>query len=322
MNDKTKTLKVIFWAYLTIVGGYVLYGYIAKTGLYALLIDEQLKRFGKADANVAVIVPFIVLMLPIAPLARYVRAKDQKRRLQNVGPAAYAKGLTGPAADPEKRSQWVWLGVFAVVPFLISLIAYGYLTMQDSTDQKRSIFHMDLARNADLPAGDVKFIEIAGILQQDSGYRLIEDHSGMKTGESFAPLTTANWNPSQPVKYFLYLKSQGGDQIAIGHFDKQTGRYDVMPRSGPYNSSFGGKLSRNALPDYVKSALERRGVTATDPYYVLEWTGDLDRPVASQYNSQMYYLIPFFGAFFSMVILAGGGIAYVNRKRQRARVGL
>ena len=72
----------------------------------------------------------------------------------------------------------------------------------------------------------------------------------------------------------------------------------------------------------MKSALERRGINATDPYYVLEWTGDLDRPVASQYNGQMYYLIPFFGAFFSLVILAGGGIAYVNRKRQRAKVGL
>jgi hypothetical protein len=34
----------------------------------------------------------------------------------------------------------------------------------------------------------------------------------------------------------------------------------------------------------------------------------------------MYYLIAFFGAFFSMVTLAGGGIAYVNRKQQRARL--
>jgi len=36
----------------------------------------------------------------------------------------------------------------------------------------------------------------------------------------------------------------------------------------------------------------------------------------------MYYLIPVVGAFFSMVVLAGAGIAFLNRSRQRARAGL
>ena len=144
----------------------------------------------------------------------------------------------------------------------------------------------------------------------------------MKSRDAYGPLTDPNWTPAQPVQYFLYLKSQGEQGIAIGHYDQQKGRFEVMPPSGPFNSAFGGQLSRNSLPEYVKSAFERRGIRATDPYYVVEWMGDLNGPVSSKYNGQMYYLIPVLGAFFSVVVLAGGAIAFVNRKRQRQRAGL
>jgi hypothetical protein len=319
--NKTTQLKILFWVYLAIVGGYLIYGYITKTGLYALLIDEQLKRFGQADTRIALFVPLIALLLPMAPVAKYIRTKEVEARMDAAGIQGSSRHRTNyPPPTQEKRSQWVWVGIFAALPLLISVGAYFYLTAVDSADQSRQVYHLDLASSADLPVGDVKFIEIAGVLQQDSGYRLTETLSGMKSGHSYTPVTGPMWNPSEPVKYLLYLKSDGADRIAIGHFDKQTGRYDVMPARGPYNSVFGGELSKNSLPDYVKSALDRRGIKTTDPYYVLEWKGDMDRPPGSQYNSQMYYLIPFFGAFFSMVILAGGGIAYVNRRRQRARV--
>ena len=180
---------------------------------------------------------------------------------------------------------------------------------------------MDLAASSDLPAAGAKFIEIAGVLQQDSEYNLTEDHSGTKSSNRFAPLTDSSWTSDRPVKYFLYLKSEGESRIAIGHLDKKTGRFEVMPPSGPFKSTFGGQLSQNGLPDYVRSAFERRGIKMTEPYYVLEWKGDLNGPVSSKYSSQMYYLIPVLGAFFSLVVLAGGGIAFVNRKRQRARAG-
>jgi hypothetical protein len=318
LSNKVNQLKAIYWTYVIIVGGYVLYGYATKTGLYAWMIDEQLKRFGKAYTEVAVLIPLIVLLAPIAPLANYVRKRERAGQLQR--PDGPTPGLTGPAANPESRSYWFWIGGFALLPFLISLGAYFYMTAVDASDQKQTIYHMDLASSTDLPAADAKFIEIAGVFQQDSEYNLQEDLSGSKSGHRYGPLTDPAWNPSQPVKYFLYLKSQGEERIAIGHYDKQSGRFDVMPAKGPFNSTFGGQLSRDGLPDYVKSALERRGIKTTEPYYVLDWKGDLDmQPIGSKYNSQQYYLIPFFGAFFSLVVLAGGGIAFLNRARQRAR---
>jgi hypothetical protein len=317
VSNKIKQLKVIYWVYLTIVGGYIFYGYAAKTGLYALLIDQQLKMFGKADGQIALLIPFVVLLLPVAPVAQYVR--KQKRLARSQGGGVHG-GTNSLAANPEKPSQWIWLGAAALAPLLISVGAYIYLTASAANDQQRPIFHMDLARSADLPAGDVKFIEIAGIFQQDSEYTLTEDNSGTKSGHRYGPLTDASWNPAQPVKYLLYLGSQGVDQIAIGHYDKQTGRVDSMPPKGPYNSTFGGVLSKDGLPDYVKSGLERRGLKLTEPYYVLDWKGDLDLPGASRSGGQMYYLIPFLGAFFSLVVFAGGAIAFVNRKRQRARM--
>jgi hypothetical protein len=318
LTNKVNQLKAIYWTYVIIVGGYLLYGYATKTGLYGWLIDEQLKRFGKAYSEAAIMIPLIVLLLPVVPLASYVRKRERAERLQGPDPAMAR--LNGPAPNPETRSYWIWIGVFALAPFLISLVGYFYMTAVDASDQKQTIYHMDLARSSDLPAADAKFIEIAGVFQQDSGYNLQEDLAGNKSGHRYGPLTDAAWNPGQPVKYFLYLQSQGDQRIAIGHYDKQRGRFDVMPAKGPFNSSFGGQLSRNGLPDYVKAAFERRGINTTEPYYVLEWKGDLDmQPIRSKYNSQQYYLIPFFGAFFSLVVLAGGGIAFVNRARQRAR---
>jgi hypothetical protein len=320
MSDKTRQLKIVCIAYMVIIGGYVLYGAVAKTGLYALLIDEQLKRFGKADDRIAIWIPFIVLLLPIAPLAEYVRKKERLARIQRAGGAGVGPhGAANLSTVPEQRTRWVWIAIVALAPFLISVVAYFFVTAEDITDQTRATYHMDLARSADLPAGDVKFIEIAGVLQQDSGYFLTEEIAGNKTGNSYAPLTNASWNTSQPVKYILHIESPGGGRISIGHFDKQTGRYDVIPPKGAFNSSFGGQLSKNGLADYVKSGLERQGIRTTDPYYVLDWKGDMNGPVASKYNGQMYYLIPFLGAFFSAVVLAGFGIAHVNRKRYLER---
>jgi len=323
VSNKLNQLKAIYWVYFAIAGGYIIYGYAAKTGLYALVIDEQLKLFGKAEVNVAIFVPLIVLMLPVVPLATYVRKKERSEPLRDPNAAAaIAGGLRGPAAAPEKRSYWIWIAAFALAPFVISLAAYFYMTATDASDQKRPIYHMDLARSSDLPAGDAKFIEISGVLQQDFKDNLVEVTSGMKSSKVYAPLTDAGWTPGQPVKCFLYLKSEGDQRMAIGHLDKKTGRFEVMPPLGPFASTFGGQLSQNALPDYAKSMFERRGIKITEPYYVLDWKGQLDGPVASKYNSQMYYLIPFLGAFFSLVVLAGGGIAFLNRKRQRERAGL
>jgi hypothetical protein len=322
MSKKLNQLKAIYWTYLAIAGGYLIYGYVTKSGLYALLIDAQLRWFGKAQVEVAIFVPFIVLLLPVAPLASYVRKKERSEQLRDPNAAAaIAAGLTGPAASPEKRSYWVWIGAFGLAPFLISLVAYFYVTAVDASDQKQPIYHMDLAASSDLPAPDAKFIEIAGVLQQDSDYKITEE-SAMKSTHRYAPLTDAAWTADRPVKFFLYLKSEGDKGISIGHFDKKTGRFDVMPPRGPYNSTFGGQLSQNNLPGYVKSAFERRGIKLADPYYVLDWQGDLEGHVSSKYNSQMYYMIPVLGGFFSMVVLAGGGIAFLNRKRQRARAGL
>jgi hypothetical protein len=323
LSNKLNKLKAIYWVYIAIVGSYLIYGYATGSGLYALLIDQQLKWFGKAQVEVAIFVPFIVLLLPIVPVASYVRKKEMQQRLDypNAEEAILA-GVRGPALAPEKKSYWIWIGAFALAPFLIALGAYVYLAAVDASDQKQPIYHMDLATSADLPAGEPKFIEISGVLQQDSDYNLTEDSSGMKSRDRYAPLTDAAWTRDHPVQFFLHLKSQGDQGMSIGHFDKKTGRFDVMPPRGPYNSTFGGQLSKNALPDYVKAVFERRGLMITDRYYVLDWKGDLNGPVSSKHNSQMYYMIPILAAFFSMVVLVGGGIAFLNRKRQRARAGL
>jgi hypothetical protein len=322
LNNKLNRLKAVYWVYIAIAGGYLIYGYLTGSGLYALLIDQQLKWFGKARVELAVFVPFIVLLLPVLPLATYIRKREMLGRLDDPRAAgAMAAGFRGPALGPEKASYWIRVGAFALAPFLISVVAYVYVTAVDANVQKQPIYSMDLAASSDLPAGNPKFIEISGVLQQDSDYNLTEDSSGMKTRNRYAPLTDAKWTPDQPVKYFLHLKSQGGQGISIGHLDEKTGRFDVMPPRGPYNNTFGGQLSENGLPDYVKSAFERRGMKITDRYYVLDWKGDLAAGMASKYNSQMYYMIPVVGAFFSMVVLAGGGIAFLNRKRQRARAG-
>jgi len=42
VSKKLSQLKAIYWVYFAIAAGYIIYGYVTKTGLYALVIDEQL----------------------------------------------------------------------------------------------------------------------------------------------------------------------------------------------------------------------------------------------------------------------------------------
>jgi hypothetical protein len=105
LSNKLNKLKAVYWVYIAIVCAYLIYGYVTGSGLYALLIDQQLRWFGKAQVEVAIFVPFIVLLLPILPVASYVRKKEISERLDDPKvAAAMAAGLRGPAAGPEKQS--------------------------------------------------------------------------------------------------------------------------------------------------------------------------------------------------------------------------
>ncbi|HKV40100.1 MAG TPA: hypothetical protein VJX67_12880 [Blastocatellia bacterium] len=322
MNRNLKLVKAIMWAYLALVGIYLTYGYVTGTGLYGWFLDLQLRMFGKGYMEAAAILAFLVFFIPILPVARYLKRKEALPPGQ-LKQYALSYGQPGMAGDPrttKKRPEWKWLGVVGILPFLISVGAYVYVTKVDRDDQKRQIYQMDLEKSAELPAPDVKFVELAGVLQEDYQYRLSEDMGASAQISSYMPVTNSTWDTSEPVKYFLYLKSQGDTNVTIGHFDKQTNRYEVMPGKGPFASSFGGELSKGSLPTYVKNAFQRRGISAAEPSFVLTWTGDFqDNRVASAYSGQMYYMIPYFGAFFSMVVLVGGGLSVWLRRKRESR---
>ena len=202
----------------------------------------------------------------------------------------------------QKTSSWIWVIVLGLAPFVISVAAYGYVTVVDANNQKRHIYQMDLSKSADLPAADTKFVELSSTLQQDYEY-VLDEKSAMDTRHSYTPLTETNWRPGQPVKYFLYIESHDQSRVIVGHINKQTGGYEMPPSHGPYASTFDGQIAQGTLPTYVKSGLERRGIQIAEPYYVLDWMGDFNGQVGSRYESQMYYLIPVVGGIFSLIFL-------------------
>ena len=185
----------------------------------------------------------------------------------------------------------------------------------------RRVEHLSAETLAGLPAADaeqLKYVEISATCQTHAGDRWTETdplHTNPETHHRCLPLTSPDWRPGEPVRLFL--------QTTVDFYyppDTGNGQF-VLPRNlddAPFVGVFEGELGRETLPLFVRTALQRGGITVASPYYVLEQETLHGRP--RTLSRQEILLPPLVGGFFGLMFLLTGAGMYWWREGYAARI--
>jgi hypothetical protein len=300
-----KLVKFFLFAYLIAAGAYVAYSVITQTGLGGYLMDWQLTHFGVAYEKLTFFAGFLLFLLPAAPVFNYIKRNELRGK---VLAASGNSQLIGTPIGKSRGLTWRGLLILAAVPTVIAVIAYFIVMYIDRTDQQRQIYKINLNQSQELTASDVKFVELTGVYQADYQYQL-ETKGAINRSNKYVPLTNADWNAKQPIKYFLY-----SDTNYNGYIDPQTQQIAVLPNRGTVAGTFSGKLTQDSSPTFVRNEFTRKGLAIASPHYVLERTNNFGDKINSAAQSQMYWLIPVLGVCLSLAILLGGGVGMLARR--------
>lgn len=299
-SPRRKWLVVLYFVYLVLVGGYLTYGTFTQTGLGGWVLAQELEWFGRASQKLTVLLPLVVAM--VLPLLLLAPLLPKGERAQLAGPL-----LPRPPARPV---SWQLLLVFGLVPPLVALPTYYYVQHQAERDESRPVVLLDLVAHpeASVPA-DTKFARLQAVFQADYQYVLQEtSYSQVRKTDRYVPLTGPDWQPGQPVRFFL-------DTSTDAYFDEANQRSIVFDQATPFPVTFSGQLHPNALPSVVRRAFAQHRVTTAEPHYVLE---NLYMPSGQppRAANQQYWIILVLGLGLGAAILVGGGIGLLIRRRR------
>lgn len=299
-SPRRKLLVTLYVIYLLVVGGYLTYGTFTQTGLGGWVLAQQLEWFGSASLKLAVLLPLAVAML--VPLLLVAPFLPKGERAQLAGP------LLPP--QPARPISWKQLLVIGLVPPLLALPIYYYVQRQAERDESLPVVALDLLARPDTPVPtDTKFARVQAVFQANYQYVLQEtSYSQVRKTDRYVPLTGADWQPGQPVRFFL-------DTSTDAYFDEATQRSVVFDQAAPFPATFSGQLQPNALPVVVQRAFAQQRVTAAEPHYVLK-NLYLPNGQPPRATSQQYWLIPVLGIGLGAAILVGGGIGLLIRRRR------
>lgn len=128
-SPRRKVLVTLYFIYLVVVGGYLLYGTFTQTGPGGWVLAQELEWFGSASLKLTVLLLLAVAML--VPLLLVAPFLPKGERAQLAGPL-----LPQQAARP---ITWKQILVFALVPPLIALPTYYYVQGQAERDESRPV---------------------------------------------------------------------------------------------------------------------------------------------------------------------------------------
>jgi len=299
-SPRRKLLVMLYVGYLLVVGGYLTYGTFTQTGLGGWVLAQELEWFGSASQKLTVLLCLVVAMvLPLLLLAPWLPKGERAR-------------LAGPLLPPQAARPigWQQLLVFGLVPPLLALPTYYYVQRQAERDESRSVVPLNLLAHpeAAVPA-DTKFARLQAVFQADYQYVLQEtSYSQVRKTDRYVPLTGPDWQPGQPVRFFL-------DTSTDAYFDEASRRSIVFDQATPFAVTFSGQLHPNTLPLVVQRAFAQQRVMAAEPHYVLEnlYMPNGQPPRAA---SQQYWLIAVLGLGLGAAILVGGGVGLLIRRRR------
>jgi len=304
-SPRRKLLVALYFVYLLLVGGYLTYGTFQQTGLGGWVLAQELEWFGSASLKLTVLLPLVIAMvLPLLLLAPFL---PKGERAQLGGPLL--------PRQPARPISWQQLLMLGLAPPLVALPTYYYVQRQAERDESRPVVSLNLmARPAPPVLADTKFAQLQAVFQANYQYVLQETSYGqVRKTDRYVPLTGPDWQPGQPVRFFL-------DTSTDAYFDEANQRSIVFDQATAFPATFRGQLHPNSLPVVVRRAFAKHRITAAEPHYVLEnlYMPNGQPPRAA---SQQYWIILVLGIGLGGAILVGGGIGLLIRRQRLAKPG-
>lgn len=296
-------MRIALYAYMVLAGIYVFYSVFSGTGLGGWLMDLQMQYIGSAYYKLTAILGIALLYLPA-----YIIQKIIARVFNLPSGTLRAPGLSARGSSSASLpKQLLTVLIMAIVPTLIALPVYFYLTYNSARDQQRQIYDINLNSNSSASIGDdVRFARITGEMQADYSYVIEEEMSSSPRHYTYTPLTSANWNRGEPIRIFVVSTSSG----------------PVLPTIRPRSASgskeesgivYEGRIDEGNLPTYVRNEFARQGLQIASPHYVFDQMNFINGQIPDVAQSQQYYIIPLLGVGFSVAILFGGTIGLLIR---------
>src|SRR5262245_49050094 len=162
-----KAIKVANVLYVGPIILYVGYSTYLQNGLCGFLMDLQLRLFGVALMGMTAVSAFGILLIPSVYLSRYIKRQE-----------ILTTGKNSPDWRKKPLTSWRQVLIIGLAPALIALPIYYILVKIDQNDQQREIFKLDLIRNPAIPSGDVKFVQLTGLIQLDYQYSWKQERQG------------------------------------------------------------------------------------------------------------------------------------------------
>jgi hypothetical protein len=297
-----KLIKIANGIYLGAAFAYVFYSWMMENGLCGYLMDLQLRYFDVAYQKFTLVMAIGILAVPSAVVSSFLKRQEL---LAGIIPSNFRTW---------QMTSWNQVLIWGLAPAAIAMPAYYVLMEMDRKDQQREIFKVDLNRGSALPAGDVKFVELTGIVQLDHRYQLKKERrrgSDDAKTYTYAPLTGSDWTQGQPIRFFVNATS-------TGYTDPKTKLPRNFPEQGVVAATFDGQLVRNGLPTYVENEFRRGGLLIESEYFVLDRKSFYNGRVPSRSE---YYLIPYFGIGLSGILLVAFSLGLVVNKNRLKRAG-
>jgi hypothetical protein len=273
------------------VGGfaYLVYGLITYRGVVKWVAEWELAHLGGYDSRLTFILGVLVLIAPALLLVR----------LSGEGPGP-APRLVAPKASQLARSRqnaFRVMGVLGLLGLLTALVA-SFIGYHRSTEPVSYA-----SWNASSPGAPPKRVELVGTAQTAFIITYRETIGGHATYQRYVPVTAADWQPSEPVRYLL--------RAAATAYASERGPRSYDPRTPSFAITVRGTLLRDELPGVAATALEKAGVKLAPTVWVLD--------TRAHAEDEGLFLVA--GAGGILFLLSAGVLAVgaVARRKQRLR---
>jgi hypothetical protein len=278
-----RTWLVLSWLWLVIVIGFSTWGAITFSGLFRLVAEFQIDRFGGYSEKWTAILPGLLLA---APALWYLRRQSAI--------AAAAVRAAGPQGEARQaRRTGLVLGGIGLVSALVG--AGAFLISQGLSDGSEPAIPFDAATlgSAPAPTGRVRIHGTADPIATTGTTETGRINNDSTLYAGFRPDGAAKGTPIR-----LFIERDFGDSAVAA-----TGQFFLPEQTG--------YLVEDGLPALALHDLQARGIQVARPNYVLR-----DQLMSRR---EIYYVVAGLGGFFGLLFLAMAGALGVRARLVTAR---
>ena len=287
----TKPLGLLCALWFVGAAAYILYAWIAYSGLYRWAAEWEMAQFGSYEVEGTVIGLFVALIgLPAGLLALLGKA---------LGRPAIGAAVT--QAPPAKRQ--VSPRTFALIGLAAIAVAVGSGWLGYRKSQQPVAF--EAVNLADHRAPQSTHVEMTGVAQTGLIVQWEETINGDKTTTTYLPLTAPDWQESQPITYFL--------RPTVNAIAGPDGYHMIDANAPPFALTQKGVLFSNDLPGAVRTEYEKHGLTLASPAYVLDTKDDAEL--------EIYWEVAGGAGITALVLLLSAALMPIAQRRAARRQG-